>query len=100
MAGRRRKKAQEEEHGGMERWLITYADLITLLMVFFVLMYSMSQINAQKFAAVANSLSLVLTGQAMSTLNTQGPSMIEGLSGRCCLKDRVPYRTTRGNWTK
>ncbi len=82
MAGRRRKKAQEEEHGGMERWLITYADLITLLMVFFVLMYSMSQINAQKFAAVANSLSLVLTGQAMSTLNTQGPSMVEGLSGQ------------------
>lgn len=82
MAGRRRKKVQEEGHGGMERWLITYADLITLLMVFFVLMYSMSQINAQKFAAVANSLSLVLTGQAMSTLNTQGPSMVEGLSGQ------------------
>lgn len=82
MAGRRRKKVQEEGHGGMERWLITYADLITLLMVFFVLMYSMSQINAQKFAAVANSLSLVLSGQAMSTLSTQGPSMVEGLSGQ------------------
>ncbi|WP_061212727.1 OmpA/MotB family protein [Syntrophomonas wolfei] len=82
MAGRRRKKVQDEGHGGMERWLITYSDLITLLMVFFVMMYSMSQINAQKFAAVANSLSLVLTGQAMSTLSTQGPSMVEGLSGQ------------------
>lgn len=82
MARRRRKKVEEEESGGMERWLITYADLITLLMVFFVLLYSMSQVNAQKFAAVANSLSLVLTGQAMSTLSTQGPSMVEGLSGQ------------------
>ncbi len=66
----------------MERWLITYADLITLLMIFFILMYTMSQIDAQKYAAVANSLSVVLTGQAMSMLDTQGPSLVEGISGQ------------------
>jgi len=86
MAGRRRKKGGSGEGegggGGMERWLITYADLITLLMAFFVLMYSMSQIDAQKYQAVANSLSIVLTGQAMSVLDSQGPSMVDGISGQ------------------
>lgn len=77
---RRKKKAAEEEGGGQERWLVTYADLITLLMVFFVLMYSMSQVDIAKYSALANSLSLVLTGQSMSMLEAPGPSMAEGLS--------------------
>ncbi|KUG04236.1 flagellar motor rotation protein motb [hydrocarbon metagenome] len=76
---RRRKKAAEAESNN-ERWLITYSDLITLLMVFFVLMYSMSQVDIAKYSAVANSLSLVLTGQSMSMMEAPGPSMAEGLS--------------------
>ncbi|MDD2585907.1 MAG: flagellar motor protein MotB [Syntrophomonadaceae bacterium] len=79
---RRRKKKQESGEGGQERWLITYADLITLLMIFFVLMYTMSQVDARKYAAVANSLSVVLTGEAMSVLETQGPSLVDGISGQ------------------
>ncbi|MGI5911546.1 MAG: flagellar motor protein MotB [Syntrophomonadaceae bacterium] len=78
---RRRKKSAEKE-GNMERWLITYSDLITLLMIFFILMYTMSQVDARKYAAVANSLSVVLTGQAMSVLDAQGPSMVQGISGQ------------------
>lgn len=79
---RRKKKGGGEGEGGSERWLVTYADLITLLMIFFVMMYTMSQVDARKYAAVANSLSVVLTGQAMSVLDTQGPSMVEGISGQ------------------
>jgi len=79
---RRNKKEGGEGGAGMERWLVTYADLITLLMIFFVLMYTMSQVDANKYRAVANSLSVVLTGQALSVLETQGPSMIEGISGQ------------------
>ncbi len=79
---RKRRTGEEEESGGMERWLITYADLITLLLIFFILMYTMSQVNAQKYSAVANSLSMVLTGQAMTILESPGPSLMEGLSGR------------------
>lgn len=82
MARRRKKKEEEEGGAGMERWLLTYSDLITLLMAFFILMYAMSQVDAQKYSAVANSLSLVLTGQAMSVLETQGPSLAEGISGQ------------------
>lgn len=75
---RRKKKAEEE--GNNERWLITYSDLITLLMIFFILMYTMSRVDAHKYEAVANSLSIVLTGQSMSILETQGPSAIEGIN--------------------
>ncbi len=77
---RSRRKKKVEEEGGNERWLITYADLITLLMVFFVLMYSMSQVDIDKYSALANSLSLVLTGQSISMMEAPGPSMAEGLT--------------------
>jgi len=77
-----RKPKKPEKEPNHERWLITYADLITLLMIFFILMYTMSQVDARKYAAVANSLSVVLTGQALSVLETQGPSLVEGISGQ------------------
>jgi len=84
MARSSRKKGQQGhgEGGGMERWLITYADLITLLMIFFVVMYAMSQLDAQKFQALANSLSIVLSGKSVSILETAGPSVVEGRSGQ------------------
>jgi len=42
--------------GSMERWLLTYADMITLLMAFFIMMYSMSVLNQEKFKQAAESL--------------------------------------------
>jgi chemotaxis protein MotB len=53
------KKQHEEGHGGggMERWLLTYADLITLLLIFFIIMYSMSSINKVKFDQLVQMLS-------------------------------------------
>ena len=45
--GRKNNKHTDEKGPGMERWLITYADLITLLLVFFVVMYSISTVNAR-----------------------------------------------------
>lgn len=52
------RRHKHEEHENDERWLITYADLITLLMVFFVVMWSISRADAAKFAAVAQSMSV------------------------------------------
>ena len=51
---RRRKRPDEDEN--LDRWLLTYADLITLLLAFFVVMYSMSQIDNKKFGKVSDAL--------------------------------------------
>ncbi len=48
-----KKKHEEEEHENSERWLLTYADLITLLLALFIILYSMSQVDQQKYEAVA-----------------------------------------------
>jgi chemotaxis protein MotB len=56
----RRKKGDDGEN--LDRWLLTYADLITLLLAFFIVMYSMSQIDAKKFGKMSNALSGVLKG--------------------------------------
>jgi chemotaxis protein MotB len=57
------KKQHEEAHAaGMERWLLTYADLITLLLIFFIIMYSMSTINKTKFDQVMQMLSQAFGG--------------------------------------
>ena len=42
---RRRRPAPEEEHENHERWLVTYADMITLLMVLFIVLFAMSQVD-------------------------------------------------------
>lgn len=57
----RRRKSQEGEEN-LERWLLTYADLITLLLAFFVVMYSMSRIDNKKFGKVSDALNTVLKG--------------------------------------
>lgn len=41
---------------GMMRWLLTYADLITLLMAFFVVMYAMSSVDKKKYEMISASL--------------------------------------------
>jgi len=51
------KKKKHEGHGNSERWLVSYADFITLLFILFIIMYSFSQIDIQKYKQVAASLS-------------------------------------------
>ncbi|MEC4680168.1 MAG: flagellar motor protein MotB [Nitrospirota bacterium] len=49
-------KKKHEEHENMERWLVSYADFITLLFAFFVVMYSVSSVNEGKYRVMSNSL--------------------------------------------
>lgn len=63
MARRRR----EEEHENHDRWLVSYADFITLLFAFFVVMYAVSSVNEGKYKVLSNSLTNAFrntTGQA------------------------------------
>ena len=73
---RKRKGKAEKENS--ERWLLTYSDLITLLMIFFVIMFAMSEVDSQKFAAIAGSLNVALGG-SQHILNGAGPSPVQGI---------------------
>ncbi len=52
----RRKRKAPEEHENLERWLVSYADFITLLFAFFVVMYGISQVNEGKYKVLSGSL--------------------------------------------
>ncbi|HZX16583.1 MAG TPA: flagellar motor protein MotD [Pseudomonas sp.] len=50
------RRRHQEEHENHERWLVSYADFITLLFAFFVVMYSISSINEGKYKILSDSL--------------------------------------------
>lgn len=62
----RRPKKKSPSHNNSERWLLTYSDLITLLMIFFVIMYAMSSIDKQKYQQITDSLQETLGTSQMS----------------------------------
>ena len=57
-----RRKRREEEQENHERWLLTYSDLITLLLAFFIMMYTLSKQDAQKYQEVSAYLRAIFTG--------------------------------------
>jgi chemotaxis protein MotB len=57
--GRRHSDAGHEEEGGSERWLVTYADMLTLLLVLFIVLFSISVVNTSKFISLKTSLASV-----------------------------------------
>lgn len=62
----RRRRHTEEEHENIERWLVSYADFITLLFAFFVVMYSMSSLNEGKYKLLSQTLSSVFSSSQTS----------------------------------
>jgi chemotaxis protein MotB len=54
------RKKHEEEHENHERWLVSYADFITLLFAFFVVMYSVSRVDNKRLIQAANSIKWAL----------------------------------------
>src|SRR3712207_996601 len=63
-----RKKKNNGGGPSGEEWLQTYSDTVTLLLTFFVLLYSFSSVDAQKFKQVASAFQSVLTGQSGDTV--------------------------------
>jgi chemotaxis protein MotB len=78
--GRKGAHEEHEEHVNHERWLVSYADMLTLLFVLFVVLFSMSSVDQKKFAELAAGLSegfgassVAMTGN-VSTLDGDGQS--------------------------
>ena len=65
---RRRKRAEpEEEHNNSERWMVSYSDMLTVMMGLFIVLYAMSQVDMQKFQALRTSLAASFGNQAVLT---------------------------------
>jgi chemotaxis protein MotB len=74
---------ENEEGGGeagMLRWLITYADLITLLLAFFIILYAISRTQQVKFAQLTAALAQKFNSNSVIGVSP-GPSIITGASG-------------------
>lgn len=73
--GRSRGGGHEEEAENSERWLISYSDLITVLLALFIVMYAISQVDQQKFVALKSSLAAGFNDQSSQT------SVLDGSQG-------------------
>jgi chemotaxis protein MotB len=83
------RRTKRIEHDNHDRWLISYADFVTLLFAFFVVMYSISSVNEGKYKTFSNSLSLAFnTNPNQATNATLNPQ-------EQVLKNLVDRRTVR-----
>ncbi|MCC6544079.1 MAG: OmpA family protein [Nitrospirae bacterium] len=72
-------KKKHEEHENHERWLVSYADFITLLFAFFVVMYSTSSIQEGKYRAVSESAQAAFNPSSLTAKHIEvGPKMSSG----------------------
>jgi chemotaxis protein MotB len=88
--------------GGGDRWLVSYADFITLLMVLFVVLYSMGQTDMQRYKALAQNLKAAFTfGGAMPKVVDPQIDSTGGLTGQMVANpisiDGLPMTSSVGN---
>jgi len=79
---RARASRGHEEHENLERWLVSYADFITLLFAFFVVMYAISSINEGKYRVLSDSLVQAFreppSTARLIELRTRNPELLDG----------------------
>jgi chemotaxis protein MotB len=69
-----RRRRRFEEHVNHERWLVSYADFITLLFAFFVVLYASSQVDKRKIGKLALSIQVAFQEMGVfETSNTKIP---------------------------
>ena len=79
--GLRRRRVREAERINHEAWAIPYADLMTLLLAFFVVMYAISSLNTGKYRILADALSVAFKGGAtQEELLPLRPSGVSGMT--------------------
>ncbi len=90
------KKKHEAEKENSERWLLTYADMITLLMLFFIVLYSMSNVNTEKVKTLSKALQSVFEGGNLGIFDSSGAIPVKGFEnfpGKAPLGSQYPYST-------
>jgi chemotaxis protein MotB len=66
MSRRRHKVHEEEEHENEERWLVSFADMMTLLFCLFMVLFAISSVNTSKFEALQKALQNAFSGKILS----------------------------------
>ena len=104
-----RKKAHAE-HGSSERWLVSYADLLTLLFAFFVVMFASSQTDKAKAQQVSDSVEGALSKGGVAAAvreilggtvdeKGKGNAMMKGPGGSQAKTTKSTAKATSGNRT-
>lgn len=86
---RDRRRRHDDDHDNHERWLVTYADMVTLLMVLFIVMFAMSQVDQKKFNALKDGLA---AGFGQSSSIQDGSSSILDQPGTSVAQPIAPNR--------
>lgn len=91
--GGRRRAPHDEEHVNHERWLVSYSDMITVLMALFIVLFAISQVDQQKYVALRDSLAAGFNTNA-------APSVLDGstgtLDGASIVPETAPAASTGG----
>lgn len=65
---RKRKNKKQADQAGAPAWMTTYSDLMSLLLTFFILLFSMSVVSEERFREVAESLRMALIGSSSDSI--------------------------------
>ena len=69
------RRKHQEEHDNHERWLVSYADFITLLFAFFVVMYALSTVNEGKYRVLSESMQSAFRNVQINTSSPLIPTV-------------------------
>ena len=88
------KKHKHEEHVNMEAWVISYADMVTLLFALFVVLYALGEIKLSKLKVVAKSVAFAFNFEGEG--KTKEPGLFDqGTEGRGQVLDEAPLMTAQ-----
>jgi len=76
-----RRQRGEPQSSGAPAWMTTFSDMVTLLLTFFILLFSMSNVDAKKFESANNSLQSVFSGTSQSGILEGGTSTSKAFTG-------------------
>ncbi|MGH9573874.1 MAG: flagellar motor protein MotB [Candidatus Acidiferrales bacterium] len=71
------RKKKKQEHGNHERWLVSYADFITLLFAFFVVLYSSAQVDKRRVGQLALAIQVAFQQMGIFQASNSRPALLD-----------------------
>jgi len=93
------KKHKKHEHVNHERWLVSYADFITLLFAFFVVMFAVSQVDSKKLGRFTESVNVAFQTNGLFAPSSGSPLERGGSAGAAIVPAIVSDRPSLFRYT-